>query len=222
MHFLLDPSSTRWLVLAISFASVAYFLHRSGGRLAPRLAIAPVVFLATRPAVLVTWTISALAFAAYFLSLTPRPGHEPLGIVPISLLSLLVGGGLAVVVVAVPFVAMRAFAPSPKADLEPGEIVKQTIPANHFLRGEGRGGKLLVTSQRLVFVPHRFNVQLELTSVAFSNIVACEIVGERLLAVSTRSGEPHWIITNQPARLADVLTEACDLVDTDPIAATSA
>ena len=46
--------------------------------------------------------------------------------------------------------------------------------ASHFLGGEGRGGKLLVTSRRLAFRPHRFNVQLATWSLPLSEIVRFE------------------------------------------------
>lgn len=40
-----------------------------------------------------------------------------------------------------------------------GEPVVQEGPANHFLRGEGRGGWLTLTPSRLVFISHGKNLQ---------------------------------------------------------------
>jgi hypothetical protein len=51
----------------------------------------------------------------------------------------------------------------PKLALEPeqGEAIVNQERANHFLRDEGGGGTLFITDRRVMFLPHRFNVQLD-------------------------------------------------------------
>ena len=44
-------------------------------------------------------------------------------------------------------------------ELPGGETVEFEGNANHFLNGEGRGGRLYLTNRNLIFQPHRFNLQ---------------------------------------------------------------
>lgn len=44
-------------------------------------------------------------------------------------------------------------------ELPEGETVEFEGNANHFLNGEGRGGRLFLTNRNLIFQPHRMNLQ---------------------------------------------------------------
>jgi hypothetical protein len=49
---------------------------------------------------------------------------------------------------------------APEVPLEEGEEVLTTIPGNHLEGFVSHGGRLRVTTRRLVFLPHRFNFKL--------------------------------------------------------------
>jgi len=51
--------------------------------------------------------------------------------------------------------------PSPEdVPLRPGETIEYSGLANHFLNFEGRGGRLTLTRDRLIFTPHAVNLQV--------------------------------------------------------------
>jgi hypothetical protein len=54
-----------------------------------------------------------------------------------------------------------------------GERVLLVGAANHFLRGEGRGGKLMLTERRLIFTSHGKNFQNQGLEVPLAEIVSC-------------------------------------------------
>src|SRR6185503_13793911 len=95
--------------------------------------------------------------------------------------------------------------PAPKLELEPGEQLLREQAANHFLGGEARGGKLLITNRRLAFRPHRFNVQLATFSVPLDKIRSLTSAGSRFLVVTTDAPKPEWIVTWNPRELAQFL-----------------
>ncbi len=201
---MLDPHA----VLAIAAVlALLWFLHHSGGRLAPRMAIAPLVFLVTRRPVLLAWGLGALG-CLYLLI----PGMQAKGLdspenYAMALgLSLFCGGGVAVMVVGPLFFAARLFTPAPVLPLEDGEVLLLERLANHFIGGEARGGTLLVTSRRLAFRPHRFNVQLATWSAPLPDVERFELSGARLVQVHLRGAkEPAWLVIEQTARLTEYL-----------------
>jgi hypothetical protein len=105
------------------------------------------------------------------------------------------------------FFVARAFTAAPVLPLASDEVLLAERPANHFLRGEGRGGKLLVTSKRLAFRPHRFNVQLDTWSLPLKDVERLECEGARLLLVYGRGlHDPSWIVAISPASLKEYVT----------------
>ncbi len=54
---MLDPHA---LVAIAAVLALLWFMHHAAGRLAPRMAIAPLVFLVTRRPVLLAWGLGAL------------------------------------------------------------------------------------------------------------------------------------------------------------------
>ena len=83
----------------------------------------------------------------------------------------LVALGFAVLTGLMGFMLYRAIAAKgPALELETGEEVLEERRANHFLGDEARGGRLHLTRRRVVFLPHRFNVQLAPRSVLLREV----------------------------------------------------
>ncbi|HEX9103066.1 MAG TPA: hypothetical protein VF997_12725 [Polyangia bacterium] len=106
--------------------------------------------------------LAGLAAATLLVAMARRNGHgAPADVATMALIGLVCGVGFAVLTVLPGFFLYRALAtPTPRLSLAPGERVLFAAIANHFLDGEGRGGRLFVTERRLGFVPHKYNVQL--------------------------------------------------------------
>jgi hypothetical protein len=197
-----------WLLLTLA---------RAGGRLAPRAALAPLLFLVTRPAVLVAWAIGAVAMIWVLVPQAVAHGHTEFSdYATMGGLGLFCGLGLAVPFVGVPFFVRRAFAPVPVFELEQGEILLYEVPANHFLSGESRGGKALVTTRRLGFRPHRFNVQVDLWSVRLEDLRSLTTEGERFLVIETVSVVAQdWLVVARPQALADYVGAIAKTAETE-------
>src|SRR5438477_357458 len=76
--------------------------------------------------------------------------------------------------------------------LLPGEEILYSIRANHFLGGEGRGGKLHLTAGRILFTPHRFNVQLDPWSATWESVAGFSIRDSAAVsAVAVVAGVPE-------------------------------
>ena len=54
--------------------------------------------------------------------------------------------------------------------IDPGETVIKEGGANHFKKGEGVGGKLVLTDRRLIFKSHNYNIQNHQVSFDLSNL----------------------------------------------------
>jgi hypothetical protein len=120
------------------------------------------IFLFRQPFLLIPGVVASIAVAVWLLLLMTAHGHTSASdLATLALIAPLVGFGFAVLTGLPGFFVVRAFGPKP-APFAPGEgeTLVEEVRANHFLRHEGRGGKLFVTDRRVVFVPHRFNVQL--------------------------------------------------------------
>ncbi len=180
----------------ILLGALAVMMRQAAGRLAPRVAIAPLVFLITRTPVLIGWLVGAGAFAALLLPKAIAHGHDgPSDLLVLSGICALCGLGVATLTVGPGFFALRAFAAAPVVSLEPGERLLHDRMANHFLGGEARGGRLLVTSRRLAFRPHRFNAQLATWSVRLEEIADLRAEGDRFLVVALSGGAAEqWLV----------------------------
>ncbi len=197
----------RLAVLATVLSFLAAWLRRAAGRLAPKLTIAPLVFLVTRGPVLGVALAGTLGWAALLLPGAMARGNDDVGtMATLTAISLLCGFGVAALVVGPVFMVMRAFAPKPELALASGETVVHEEAANHWLGGESRGGRLLITNRRLGFRPHRFNVQLQTWSTPLETIdeVTCE--GQRLVGVHVEgTSEPVWFVSMSAEQLAQRL-----------------
>lgn len=199
--------SIRPFLFVLLLGVLLWSIRRASGRLAPRVAIAPLVFLVTRTPVLVAWLLGTIGWLVVLVPGALARGRDSVGdFAFMAGLSAFCGLGGAALVVGPVWAVVRVFSRPPLLPLEPGEEVLRTLPANHFVGGEARGGKLLVTTRRLGFQPHRFNVQLGTWSVRLEDVrgLACE--GTRFLLVDTGSpGRQEWIVAPRPDVLAGVV-----------------
>jgi hypothetical protein len=193
----------RLLKLLAVFVAVFVLVARSSGRLAPKVAIAPLVFLATRKPVIIAWAIGTIGMLALVITSAQANGKDPYDNLPLLVgLSLFCGGGVAPLTVGPVFLFLRARTPAPVLELEPGERLVEALSAGHFLGGESRGGKLHVTDRRLVFVPGRFNVQLDPWSVRLEDVTGVRTEGTRMVLVATKDGAEAWLVAMSPRDVA--------------------
>jgi hypothetical protein len=68
------------------------------------------------------------------------------------------------------YVLLNASRGAPEIPLAAGEQVLTTIPANHLEGFVSHGGKLRVTTQRLIFLPHGFNFKLTPVVIAWADV----------------------------------------------------
>jgi hypothetical protein len=118
-------------------------------------------FLFRQPFLSIPGVLATVGVAAWLLGLMIANGRASAAhAFTLVLISPAVGFGFAVLTALPAFFLARAFAPKPAPlSLGEGEVLNEEVAANHFLRHEGRGGRLFVTDRRVVFIPHRFNVQ---------------------------------------------------------------
>ena len=202
----------RIALLIFALIALAWSMRKAAGKLAPRVAFAPLVFLATRWPVAAAWILGTLGWLTVLVPpMVARGRDSPSNLATALAISVLCGGGVAAIVVGPAFIAVRAFTHSPEVPLESGEELLIEVLANHFLAGEARGGKLRVTSRRLVFRPHRFNVQLSPWAVKLENIKRFEVEGEKFLVIHLKdAGDPHWLVVKGPSSLADFVTRVAE------------
>jgi hypothetical protein len=191
-----------FLLLAIVFG-----MRRMGGRLAPRAVFGTLLFLLTRRAVLAGWVVGAAGMFWLMYTGARAHHHDIEAHLPLAIgVSLLSGLGFAALVVGPAFMLVRALARAPVVVLEPGERLLGTVLANHFRGAEGRGGKLLLTSRRLAFRPHRFNVQLETWTTPLEAIRSFAFEGDRFLLVDVGAHAPEWIVVHRTREVAATLS----------------
>jgi len=179
------------------------YLRRTAGRLAPRLVATTWLFLVTRwPVALASVLGTATTFDWLWRDIVAN-GHEP-AVAPVLAISLVCGPGVAVLVVGVPFFVHRAlFVAAPVVPLAPDEVLEASWLGTHGLNGEHRGGVVLLTSRRLAFCPHRFNVQLDPWAVPRADLTGLTVEGSRFLLVAHRGApEPDWLVVPDPAEVA--------------------
>lgn len=97
-----------------------------------------------------------------------------------------------------------------------GDVTLWEAKANHFLGDEGRGGRILLTATHLVFIPHRYNFQLDtvalplddITSVAWRRVIArAGMVMSNTLEVVANQAE-HTFVVKNAGKVAAVLEAA--------------
>jgi hypothetical protein len=194
-----------YLVIAVLWLLLVS-MRLLAGRLAARDALGPLLFLVTRQAVLLAWGVGAAAMFALLLPGALAHGRDSLrDHLLMGGLSAFCGLGFAAGIVGPAWAVTRLLAPIPAWALEPGELLLYEAPANHFLHGESRGGKLLVTSRRVGFRPHRFNVQVSSWSTPLDGLRGFEVAGDRFLLIHTPASAPATIVASRPRELARYL-----------------
>ncbi len=88
-----------------------------------------------------------------------------------------------------------------KLPLLPGEEIVREGPANHMVKGEGVGGWLTVTNQRLHFTSHKANFNVHDLSLPLHEIAAAETVANagivpNGLLIKTASGKSERFVVN--------------------------
>jgi hypothetical protein len=94
-----------------------------------------------------------------------------------------------------------------------GEQLLHDGPANHFVNGEGVGGRLFLTKERVLFRSHGFNIQCHELSVPLAEITQAEPVrtarifpnGLRLV---TRTGKEERFVVREHRRWCDEIFRA--------------
>jgi hypothetical protein len=120
------------------------------------------LFLFRQPFLLVPGVLGTVLAAGFFLRTMAANGRTSAGhFVTLLIIAPLVGFGLAVLTGLPAFMVRAALRPKLAFEPEQGEVIVKQERVNHFLRDEGRGGTLFITDRRIVFLPHRFNVQLD-------------------------------------------------------------
>jgi hypothetical protein len=201
-----SADSIRPYLVVFALFTIGWAMRSAAGRLAPRVAVGSILFLVSRWPVLVGWAIGTVGMMALMLRGAAENGRDVSGDwLFLGGLSAFCGFGFAALAVSPLFFAVRALSPKIAFPLEDGEVVLHTRSANHFLTGEGRGGELLLTTRRLGFCPHRFNVQRDPWSVPLDRIQAMSVEGDRFLLVDTGGEAPEWVVTENPAKVASYI-----------------
>lgn len=200
-------SELRPYLLLMLIGALLWAMRSAAGRLAPKVAIGSILFLVTRKAVLAGWAVGSVGMLALLVPGALARGHTALSDVAFMTgLSAFCGLGFAALAVGPPWMVVRAFARPPVLLLEPGEAVLRELAANHFLGGEGRGGKMVATTRRLAFRPHRFNVQVTTWSARLEDLRQMRVEGNRFLLVDVAGAtRPEWFVVWSPDRIAQYL-----------------
>lgn len=174
-----------------------------------------VVFLVRQPVLWVPTVLFAVVFGGWMLALSYGSGR-------LTLESLLILVGLAPVcgfgfaaLTALPGFFLYRLVTAKKPSFAPtdDEELLDEAPANHFLGGEGRGGRLYVTDRRVVFLPHRFNFQLEpvelsrehIEETGWRRIMRDQLVMSHKLEVATAERREIFVV-GRAQELADALS----------------
>lgn len=79
------------------------------------------------------------------------------------------------------------------------------VTANHFLGDEARGGQLSLSSEKIVFIPHRYNFQLDVVEAKFEDITSIawrQIAGpgsnpmSSIIEIGTDEGPAKFVVPN--------------------------
>ena len=137
----------------------------------------------------------------------------PFGIVMGVFFSLIFGEGILLGLTTGTFFGIWTAASQRRNERNPpafeGENVLFQSPANHFRGIESVGGWLVLTDQRLLFQPHRFNIQKEEWSLPLSDLIRMEprrsfgILPTGMGAVTT-AGEERFMVEKRMPWLREV------------------
>ncbi|MFK8001060.1 MAG: hypothetical protein AB8H86_15800 [Polyangiales bacterium] len=194
--------------LRVGLAVLAFivFIRWAGGQRATRISFGSIWFMLTRPAVLVLSTLGTLGMAAFLWFSMLENGRDPAA-APLFILgvSVMCGVGFAALVAGPVWMARKMRTPKPVLALGPDENVVEEWPMNHFLGLESRGGRGYLTESAIHFVPTRFVVQTEPWSLPLNAIVSATVEGGRLVVIRDDTEREHWLIAQNPKRIAKLL-----------------
>ncbi len=77
--------------------------------------------------------------------------------------------------------------------------------ANHFLNGEARGGKVVITRDHIAFRPHRFNVQLDTRMLPLKKVRSIRAEGSRFIVIDVADQPEEWMVVLNAAKIAQYL-----------------
>jgi hypothetical protein len=200
-------SDVRPYLFLAAIGVLMWAMRSAAGRLAPRVAVGTIFFLLSRKPVLAAWAVGAVGMLVPLAGGAVAHGRTTLADYAfMSGLSAFCGLGFAALAVGPAWMAIRAFARAPVLDLQAGEMPLRELAANHFLGGEGRGGKVVVTTRRLAFRPHRFNVQVTTWSARLEDLGEMRPEGNRFLVLHVAGQTaPEWFVVWRPDRFAEYL-----------------
>ena len=100
-----------------------------------------------------------------------------------------------------------------------GEEVLDTRPANLWRGMEAVGGALTITSQRLLFQPHHFNVQKAFEEISLAEVVRVVPIDYGIIfktkdgvLVELRSGVTFRFVVNDRAQVIDMIRTAVERI----------
>lgn len=169
----------------------------------------------TRTKVFVGLAIFTLAPAAFVLQVGKGAWQDKL------MVAAILGGAGAVAFIMLYGalrIARNALKGAPNVTLEKDEQVVHTAPANHYMGLVSHGGKLRITTARLLFIPHGFNFTVkpvvipwgEVDGIAFDETIDFILLkaaaaavshmhsGSELLRVRHGAGESRFVVTLTP------------------------
>lgn len=194
--------------LRVGLAVLAFivFIRWAGGQRATRITFGSIWFMLTRPAVLVLSVLGTLGTGALLWFSSVENGHDPLE-APLLMLgiSVMCGVGVAALVAGPVWMVRKMRSPKPVLALGPDENVIEEWPMNHFLGLESRGGRGYLTQSAIHFVPTRFVVQTDPWSLPLKAIVSATVEGGRLVVIRDDAEREHWLIAQNPKRIAELL-----------------
>ncbi len=201
-------STLRILLFLAGILALLGTMRHAAGRLAPKVGIGALLFIVTRWPFAIGWLVGTGGTLALIMPGAIAKGRDSVSdFALLAGIGILCGGGFAALVVGPIWALTRALEPSPTFELEAGETLLDESPGNHFLNGESRGGKILLTDRRIGFRPHRFNVQLETWSATLDDIATVEQEGARFLVLTvTGSDDQEWLVVQNPQQIAEQIS----------------
>jgi hypothetical protein len=149
--------------------------------------------------------VAALAWGWVFAHPANPPPTPPSPIF-IGGFSVFLGVACGVIAALVAMVVRALVTPRPALALADDEHALVAAPANHWQGVEARGGRLLLTTHAVVFVPHRFNMQREIVRIAYGDIAGLG-AGPESLEVRPHEGKVERVRVAHGEALVDQLAQ---------------
>lgn len=159
-----------------------------------------------KPVVLALSIVGILAPAAWLVAIGIERDKSLGTLLVMGAAGVLAGFGLVAIVSLVTLFAVRSLGKPPATiPIVAGEEPLSELRANHFMGIEGRGGTLVVTSRRLLFHPHRYNVQRLPIAIELSRIDG--VVPWMTTLRIDAAGRKYRFVVHEPNRVAELVRE---------------